>query len=332
MHPAKTLVVQMNEWTRYQEHFEWYADDPHARIATFDGHTGRLPDDAIEWFTRALDVILYAETPYDMRLLERAAERGIATVVQANPEFWRNEMDPGLPRPTLVVNPSTWRMAHIPGAVHLAHPVARDRLPFRRRSSARRFLHVAGHPAIYDRAGTELVLQALEVTQRHINLTIRTQAILSPRQESMMARLGVRIPKLDRQDLPNYWDLYEGYDVLVLPRRYGGNNLPLAEAASCGMPVVAADRVPERDLLPPESLVRIGSVHTAHSQAGLIPIESVDVTALARKLDELADNPDLVGRLSDASNRLAEARSWEALGPQWWEMLERAVDSVRAVV
>jgi glycosyltransferase involved in cell wall biosynthesis len=323
LRPDKTLAIDMGQWSPYvQNHPERFPD---ARIAAYDGRGGFLPDADVEWILSDVDVLLTAETPYDHRIYALARERGVRTVCQPNPEFWRPTLDPNLPLPDLCANPSRWREDVMPG-VHVPHPVDRERLPFRFRTEARRFLHIHGHLASNDRHGTELVLEALSLCRTKPDLTIRTQGRMASKVNRMtriLARQTQGRIHVMQGDVRDYWELYEGFDVLLSPRRYGGLSLPMQEAASTGMVVVATDRMPERFDLPPEGLVPVASTRMHHYPGGDVAIESADSHALAAKMDELVENPTLVERLSGASDEWAESISWDTLLPQWEALLER---------
>jgi Glycosyl transferases group 1 len=321
LRPAKTLCVLMGpDLTPYEER---PGDFPGATTATYNGITGKLDDDALDWLLTDVDVVLTVETPYDWRVYEWGRERAIATVVHANPELYLHEREPSLPRPTLVVVPTTWRMDHMPGSVYMPMPVATDHLPFRQRTEATRFLHIAGHRAIHDRAGTDLVCEAIARVRPAVHLTIRARHQLRGHAVRMLRH----VPNVDVvvDDLPDYADLYDGFDVLVHPRRYGGLSLPMQEAMALGMAVVATNREPERTILPAEALVAVESRRPGSFQPGRIFLENADPRPLGEMLGHLAGDPTIVWRLSEASGKWAAAHSWERLLPQWIALLERAV-------
>lgn len=321
--PDKTLAIDMGPWSPYVvNHPERF---PGAHTAPYDGHGGHLPDDAVEWILTDVDVLLTAETPYDHRIYALARERGVRTVCQPNPEFWRPTLDPNLPLPDLCANPSRWREDAMPG-VHLPHPVDRERLPFRQRTEACRFLHIYGHAASNDRHGTELVLEALTYCRTKPDVTIRAQGQFAPparRMARIVSRRTAGRLHLVLGDLPDYWSLYEGFDVLLACRRYGGLSLPIQEAASAGLVIIATDREPERFVLPPECLIPVASTRLHRYPGGPLPIESADPKALAAKIDELVSNPGLVAKLSAASDAYADSISWDTLLPRWEALLER---------
>ena len=178
-----------------------------------------------------------------------------------------------------------------------------------------------------DRAGTEIVLDSLRFLRNRIDLTIRTQSPLSAPQDLRLRSLDrKRLPAVLVGDIEDPRELYAGYDVLVAPRRYGGLSLPLGEAASCGLAILAGNRLPESSFLPAESLLPIVTGRPVRFQSGVTFLEDVTPQGLAAAMDRLVENPSTVARLSEASDAHAESISWPVLLPRWLEMLERTAN------
>lgn len=318
LQPAKTMVVRMGRATPFREHTEQYPD---ALVADFDSRTGRLPDAAMDWLTTDVDVILTAETPYDHRLWDLARSRGVGTIMHANPEFYRHETDRALTRPDVILNPTTWRLDHMPGVHHFPHPVARDRFHVRHVTQATTFLHVVGHRGPSDRAGTMLVIEALRHIRQPIRVLIRSQAPLPP--VSIRGRPGGAKVEVVVRDMPEYWGMYRDGDVLLAPRRFGGQSLPVNEAMASGMPVLALDRDPERTW---PGVWTIPAAPTKHLRTHAGPIDWYDASPreLAGAIDHLATHPEIVADLSTAADAHAETISWDTMLPRWHRMIEAA--------
>ena len=324
LHPARTLVVDLSHHQPYANHLDRYPDA--WRVVRDDALTPEL------WreFVDGLDVVFTAETPYDYRLYDIAARAGVATVCQINPEFYRHETEPDLPRPTILIAPTTWRLDRMPGVRHLPFPVDRDRCAFARRPLAGdgpvTFLHVAGHRAIYDRNGTSTVMQAIQHLRVPSRLIVRSQSELGG---SLQRRSDVVDVQVVVDDVPDYWRLYDDADVLILPRRYGGQSLPMNEALSCGLPVIATDVAPQDEWLPPATRVPVRRTRRWKSQAGMLDLYDAHPVALARTWDRLAADPELVGKLSEAADRYAQRISWDALHGCYLELFEEAAARAR---
>lgn len=312
MHPERTLIVEMGKHTPYTEYMGRYNGD--ARVAV--NNDGRLDDDALEWFLTGLDSFYTAETPYDYRLFALAKQRNIKSVLHINYEFLRYLDDHNLPEPTLFIAPSPWNLHNLPFYVpHVPVPVDRERLPYVQRTEAKTFLHVAGHPATSDRNGTRLLLEAIPFIKSDVRIIIRSQ-----RERPQVQSKNVDVQVVNG-DIENYWDLYQGADVLVQPRRYGGLSLPMQEAQSCGMPVISLDVLPQKSFLPHDGLVSGWLTRHIRTQCGLVEVYACDPRSLAKKIDEFARSPDLVARLSNEADKYASTISWEHLKHRYERLL-----------
>lgn len=284
--------------------------------------------DALRWLS-GLDVVFAAETFYVDDLPVWAHQRDVATVCQVNPEFYRWAKEPHLPHATVEVAPTRWLLDRLPGVRHLPFPVDRDRCAYEQRPLGHdppTFLHVAGHRAMLDRNGTQIVLKALSRTTVPMRVVIRSQSELNVGNRSY--------PNVDVQvkveDVADYWRLYDGADVLVLPRRYGGQSLQMNEALSCGMPVLASDLPPQNGWLPPATLVPVRRRRRFPTQAGYVDAWATDADRLAGRMDRLASDPELLSKLSASADRRASAISWETLHDDYMAVLAEAVELVRS--
>lgn len=274
----------------------------------------------IEQFLEDLDIVLLAETPLNYSLYTLARAKGIKTAVVHNYEFFDHFIHPEYDLPDLFISPSMWnydvidRFASERGVKHvyLHHPVDRKVFQFRLRSN-KKFIHIAGRPAAHDRNGTWNFLEALSdgtvITQspelaHHIGMRYRHSTIYSTISDpSFMYRLG---------------------DILVLPRKYGGNCLPLNEALSSGMPVIMPDISPNNYLLPKEWLVP-ASITGSFEPRTKVAIYSVDINALRDKLQWFKEcDMEVASKLAD---QIADSISWETLRPKYLEVLEQLCES-----
>lgn len=279
-------------------------------------HSKRNEDEIRRWM-RGLDVIFGCETFYSDEVPTWAREEGVKTVLQVNPEFspWGQRGGANLPKPDVLVNPTTWRMDQIPDAVHLPFPVDRLEFPFRLRTHANRFVHVAGHTAMGDRAGTRIVLGSL-ARLRTIDIVIRTQSgigMSSPGMRGVIQEGNVATPQ----------ELYADADVVIILRRYGGNSLTIQEALSVGCPVIALDREPE-NTWGGVTTIPSRSRGNLRSKGGIIPIYDASPAKLYEAIRLFIADPMLVERMSYAANEHSRTISWDAMLPIY-ETFFRAV-------
>lgn len=305
--PAKTMVVDISSLNGNKQYPEWYPDGMFV-----NGFPNRSD---IGQFLRDLDVVLTAESPYNYELYSLARKQGIKTAVVYNYEFFDWFKYPEYPLPDLLIAPSMWNYNVVDlfakkwGVQHtyIHHPVDREEFKYRLRVEPT-FMHIAGKPAAYDRNGTFDYLEA------HPTGRVITQS----------AELSNRIRRQYRycrviENVTEPRHLYELGNVLVFPRRYGGNCLPLNEALSCGMPVIMPDISPNNVLLPHEWLVPAQVIEHFEPRT-LIDIYKVDIQALSDKI-EWFKNCDMIAE-SRRANEIADSISWDTLRQMIIDRLE----------
>lgn len=271
------------------------------------------------------DVLFTIETAYNYRLFELAKEMGVKTVLQYNYEFLDYLQLPNLPMADLLLAPSEWHLADLKqryaNVRHLPVPTNRKVLPFYQRQSASHFLHIAGHATYGDRNGTLIVVEAMKhVKSRKAKLTIYAQSNLAANERAVLAD-DPRV-EICQMDVKEYWQIYDKqFDVLLLPRRYGGLSLQLNEAMSVGMPVIMSDTSPQNGFLPKQCLVAAAEGQTLITRTN-IETYNVRPEDLAAKMDEFVRNPKQVKALSRIADMIASQQSWDALKPQYLEVLQ----------
>lgn len=300
--------------SQFPLHVERY---PGALLVPFDG-TG-LPEGVVRDWLAGLDAVFTCETAYDWRLPSWCAEAGARLVCQVNPEFMRPAT---AELPVTWWNPTTWRMAHLPaGAVHVPVPVALDRFPVpgaRVPGAPLRVLHVGGHAAMADRNGTTLLAVALQAVREPLDVHVISQDERLARFNPTMGEHGQVTVSMITGGVADYWRLYDGADVLALPRRYGGLCLPAQEAMAASLAVVMPDCEPQRTVWPPVHLTPAHPGRPVNTPAGRIALTNTDPAGLARTLDRLAADPDLVARLQLRSRAWACEHSWDELAARYW--------------
>lgn len=322
--PERVLLVDPGRDGRFTQHPERYAEWD-TTTARWNG--GRLDESTCRRWLDGLDVVYSAETPYDLRLPQWAAEAGCGVVVQANPEFL-GPADAKAAVTWWVATP--WRLDRLPARTRVV-PMPVPDAPYgvrmggdpsdparellRMEWGRLRFGHTAGWPAIADRNGTEAFAAASGMTTVGAEFVIRGQH----QDVTRFRRPGLTV---EAGCVDNHWDLYRGIDVLVMPRRFGGLCLPVLEALALGIPVVMPDVSPNE--VWPGPRVPATSTATVGTRAGLLPLHDVDPRALAEAMDELAANPELVGKLRAEAAEWVAGNTWEALKPMWLEELARA--------
>lgn len=307
--PDKTILVDISSINGKQQHYDWYEN---AMIIN-----GMPTDQQLDMMLDDIDVLLTAETMYNLNLYARAKARGVKTICVENPEFYDHMMYPEYAMPDVIILPSTWleplirthAQSRKTKVVQLHHPVDRDEFPFRERRT-NTIMHLAGNPAMHDRNGTYNFLDAYPTG------TVVTQ------DEGLAGNLRNRYRHSTVwTEVHDNKQIYEMADVMVLPRKYGGNCLPLNEALSCGMPVIMTDISPNDTVLPREWLVPAVS-SGQFSPRFPIDIYEADPVALREKIEWL-EHTD-ISVLSRQADAIADTISWKTLLPKWQEVIDAA--------
>lgn len=313
--PESIVIVDMKELSPYPMTLDYTGFSERIQTVQY----GKWMQGYWETAFEGCDVVLSCETFYDQGLPLRLEPLGIKTVVQANFEFlkWRTER---LPVPNLFLAPSMWRIDDWPPnlTVYLPTPVATDKLPYKERKFASDFLHIGGHAAAHDRNGTRV----MHTISRDLPVNMRLR-ILGQKGIPPIPGKGANISGHVDKVVENYWDLYGWGDALVMPRRYGGQSLVAQEALSTGMPLIVADREPERRW--PALYVPTYHSGTLATPGGDIEIDSCTHHEVFRKMKFLLENEDVALRLSQEGKAYREAHAWKKLLPVWKKVLKDVV-------
>jgi glycosyltransferase involved in cell wall biosynthesis len=220
-------------------------------------------------FLENIDVVISCETFYHIDLISLARQKGIKTILQYNYELFGNMSNPEWLLPDVLLAPSPWnieivkeRFGSKTKIVHLPPPTNTSLFNSVRENNLskthNRILHVTGKKAAKDRNGTDTVIEMLKYSKADYELVITTQNPLE---------FNVKDKKLNivKSNVQNRSDLYNGFDAMVLPRRYAGLCLPMNEALISGIPVFMTNISPNNEILPQEWLVdstKIGKFNT----------------------------------------------------------------------
>jgi glycosyltransferase involved in cell wall biosynthesis len=332
MNPDKTLVVDISNLNGNRPYLERY---PGAQVVH---GIPQLED--FRTFLEGLDVIFIAESPYDYRLYDLAREMGVKTAVQYNYEFFDWFVNPHYPKPDMLIAPSKWhydRVQHFCDEHNIEHiylhcPVNRALLPKRHIFRAKTFLHTAGKAASYDRNGTMTVIEASRFLHSPAQILIHFQGeqglphqtthTIADYQQHILDVGNANRVTIEQKDYDNYEDVYKQGDVFILPRRYGGNCLPLNEALSVGMPAIMPDISPNNEFLPDQWLIP-AMIINQFTPRTTIDIFEADPMSLAEKIDQMyyMDDEEF-SHDTTIANALAESISWHTMENKYKEALQ----------
>lgn len=275
-----------------------------------------IPRRMIEDLGRKVDTILTVETLYSgVQGFYAARDGGARTVLVANPELFS-----GYPADVTVV-PTPWELARMPHVELIPHPTETPpERNLRRRHMCQTFLHVAA-PAMLDRNGTNIVMAALKYVQHECQLIVHAPFISPPWEDGNISSASTTTygnvhVRWDPRPKKNYWDVYDvEADVMLLPRRYGGLCLPFQEAASCGLPSVMTDLLPQRWW--PTWRVQAHEQGVKGMKGGNFQIHDVHPTHLSSIMDDLVVGELDVEAMSISAQAWARSISWDVLLEDW---------------
>jgi glycosyltransferase involved in cell wall biosynthesis len=281
--PDKVLLIDSAPFNNNQQFPERY--DGYEVIHSH----GFIQDKVARRFMSGLDVVLSCETFYNNHFVAIARQLNVKTVLQYNYEFLDYLQQKTLVEPPdILLAPSEWNIDHVIDKfrktntqIHLLPPPTN----FERFKKVRehnlsnkhnRVLHVAGKVAVNDRNGTMAVLSMLDHSVLDYEVVITTQTRLP----------NVSNPRvtIQHENVYNKEDLYNEFDAIVLPRRYGGLCLPMNEGLVAGLPVFMTDITPNNQILPDKWLTAAHHAGTFMTRTELNYF-SADPKELALMLD-----------------------------------------------
>ena len=290
LNPDKILLIDSQHFNNNEQHPEWYKD--YNVTTTSSGFPTK--QELIE-FLRNIDVVLSCETFYRQDFLHYAKRRGIKTILQYNFEFLLNMSNPDAELPDVLLAPSLWNIEQIEKMVngrcrviHLPPPTDSTLFENVRQNNMlknhNRLLHVGGKFAAKDRNGTQTVLEMLKYSKASYELVITTQKF--PELDLKDSRVTV-----NNSNPENREELYNGFDAMLLPRRYAGLCLPMNEALISGLPVFMTDISPNNLILPKEWLIKSEHINSFQAKS-LVDVYDGNPEHLASIVDDYMDNKD----------------------------------------
>lgn len=320
LRPEAVLIVDLGERGRGPVDLSgWSSLGVPGRVTDPLSHLGGIPsDDEIRWLVERCDVLYTPECTYHHGVAAHCAEQGTRLLIHANPELWDERY---FGPTTLACNPSAWRMDLLPaGSILLPMPTTLAAAPWSAWGPASvaagrpfTFLHVT-QPAMYDRAGSDAVLAALELVTQPCRLIVR-----GPHRASFPDRVGV-VQIEQRGDVRNRWQVYADADCLLAPRRYGGLSLLMLEAAGLGLPIITTDVEPQAGWFEAAQLPCPRSERMP-TRGGEIDVWQPDPAAIAYLMDAHVGLPDVALAASEDSYRWARSMAWDARLPEWEQLI-----------
>ena len=284
LNPDKILLINSKFFNNNKQHPEWYKD--YNVLQTMQGmpRTREVMN-----FLEGLDVVISCETFYHLEFVNIAKKRGIKTILQYNYELFGNLANPDWALPDVLLAPSVWnldivveRFGNKSKVIQLPPPTDESLFSQAREINLskdhKRILHIAGKKAAKDRNGTESLFEMIKHSKEDYELVIKSQTELNFKCKDSRIKVEIGNPE-------NRQDMYNGFDAMVLPRRYAGLCLPMNEALLSGLPVFMTDISPNNFILPNKWLAESKKI-------GTFPTKSV--------VDIYDANPDILAKIIDS--------------------------------
>jgi hypothetical protein len=300
LNPDKILLIDSAFFNNNKQHPEWYSG--YNVLKTLRG----MPrTKEILAFLENLDVVISCETFYSVDFINLARARNVKTILQYNYELFGNMTNPEWALPDVLLSPSLWNIDIVnkkfgskTKLIHLPPPTDTSLFDNIRQSNLskthKRILHIGGKKAAKDRNGTDTVIEMLKYSKAEYELVVTTQTPLDFNTKDKRLTLS-------QDNVKNREDLYNGFDAMVLPRRYAGLCLPMNEALISGMPVFMTDVSPNNQILPEKWLVeskKIGEFKTK----SMVNIYEANPERLAKMIDKYIEG----GNIKDYKNKAVE--------------------------
>lgn len=281
--PHRVLIINSYSFNGREQFYELYDGfDSLDSLGFVDNITANK-------FLTGLTHVLTAETFYSHYMVKLANAKKIKSFQQYNWEFFEHHQDRYLPFPSMFLSPSYWKLKEMEQSYkkvqYLPPPIIMNdfkearNVNFKRKGKIR-ILHILGTLASYDRNGTKDLLESLKYSEADFELVIRAQY----RNDDIIELIKDDRVKLSIENIENQSDMYKDFDLMILPRRYGGLCLPMNEALCSGIPVFMSDMIPNNVVLPSAWL--IDSVkYTSFMARTSIDVHQVDVKELGERID-----------------------------------------------
>lgn len=313
MKPNLLMVIDSTKFNGSQQFNEWYEDYQRIEVDGFP------TDQQVRNFLNKIDVAITCELFYHTRFTEIARNMRVKTICIANPEFfdWFKPTWAMTPLPNEVIVPSYWmheEMQQRFNARYLPTPIFSSEFKKARevnfeRTGKRRYLFMQGKAAVHDRNGLETLYAAMQLSKGKYEVVVKSQDEMNRHPDP---RLVYDFSNPDNQE-----DLYKDFDALIMPRRYGGQCLPMSEALLSGLPVIMTDIDPNDKILPKAWLV------PALKTGEFMTRKTIDIySAKTHDLADLLDNFDNSKESKLWAYELGSQFDAENLREQYKELVE----------
>ena len=288
LNPDKILLINSSFFNNNAQHPEWYKG-----YDVIQTTKGMPKTNEVLAFLENLDVVISCETFYHLEFVNLAKKRGVKTILQYNYELFGNLANPDWTLPDVLLAPSIWNLDIVmqkfgdqTKVMHLPPPTdstlfnnAKD---INLSKNHKRILHIGGKKAAKDRNGTDTVIDMMRYSNADFELVIKTQTPINTSYKD--SRITIDAGNPDSRE-----SMYEGFDGMVLPRRYAGLCLPMNEALMSALPVFMTNVSPNNAILPDKWLIESHKIDEFKTKS-MVNVYNADPKRLAKVIDKYVEN------------------------------------------
>jgi hypothetical protein len=299
--PHKIIIIDSSDFRFSKQYFNRYSEFNYDVVDNTVSRYG-YPNVSVEYFKSLIndvDILISCETFYSDELVDFAKKNNIKTILQYNYEyfpFFPKKHKIGVPsRPDVLLAPSSWNMEDVYNLYNkdlileqLFPPTSSKTFELTKKNNLKnnnRILHIAGTSAHEDRNGTISVLEMLKHSRVNYELVIKSQSNLDFTIDD--PRVTIEIGNVEDRHY-----MYDGFDAMILPRRYGGLCLPMNEALLSGIPVFMTDISPNNNILPKKWLAKSFKIKETEVSGIPVDVYNSDPADLANKIDSYMELKD----------------------------------------
>jgi hypothetical protein len=310
-YPIFSVLCITDADPRYKDHIDWFPDATFVRWAD-------MPNFPFARFLSEIDVLFCYEIFYDRKLLDTARRMGVRTVLMGMPELTRRKGHQGfIGDPDEYVWPTMWLKPE--GERRLPVPVQTiEDVSVPSGEGPLRIVHVAGAPAIGDRNGTRIFMEALKLVRSEVHVRVCVNGPYEPILAGIPPNVEIEV----RRDVSEPFWLYADAHVLMMPRRYGGLCLPAHEAMGYGLVVYMTDYVIGTGDYDAALMLESEPWGRQNTPIGSVRTHIVAPETVADTIDLFAPRQHLLKRAKDGALAWAQEHSWANLKPRYDEVLQ----------
>lgn len=270
-------LVCVHPHSSRENHYGWYP--------------GRVSEEEL---LRLCDTLIFFETPFNWKIIPKARELGIKTIL--------------IPMYECTQYPLPYQPDEMwcPSALDYDFYTKREEeckqikiptdIPWKLRSKAHLFIHNAGNGGLGGRNGTKELIETFKYVKSDAKLIIRSQIPIKCDNPKIDVRVGT------------FDDIWSHGDVFIFPEKFNGLSLPLQEAFASGMMVMAGARYPMTEWLPTEPLIPVLK-YKKQNIAVEFECAEYDPKIIAEKIDFWYDKD--ISKFSLLGKTFNEANSWK---------------------